>query len=312
MKNNTAPSGSRRAERFRGSRCSVHMTARLWSQPAVILDLAAQRRAIYSFATLMNARDPEEPRMARHDEVFHTTHWTVVLTASEQSAPGSGEALARLCADYWYPLYAYIRRRGHKHEDAEDLTQEFFHRLMQKSYLDGITREGGRFRAFLLTALKRFLAKEWDRANAQKRGGGIAQLSLDSSPEERYRLEPADHLTPERLYERGWAFAVMDQVMQRLSDEYGKSGKAELFTRLHPLLTGSGKIGSHDEIGKVLGMSENAVKMAAHRLKKRWRELLLQEVARTVGSEDEIEAELRHLVSLVVAFGYSFDEGPEK
>ena len=240
--------------------------------------------------------------------MFRTTHWSAVLAASQGQMPGAEEALGQLCTQYWYPLYAYIRRRGYGPHDAEDLTQEFFAQLLEKQFLEGITQEGGKFRSFLLTALKRFLGHARERANAQKRGGGRVLLSLDGAAEAQYQLEPADNLTPERLFERRWAFLMLDKVMRRLRSDYQRGGKDQLFERLQPLLEGRSGLLSYTELGRELGLSESALKVAVHRMRKRYRELLRDEIAMTVGSTGEVESEMRHLISVSIAFGYSFRE----
>lgn len=241
---------------------------------------------------------------------FRTTQWSAVILASDLEAPGAEEALANLCQDYWYPLYAYVRRRGYNPHDAEDLTQDFFRRLLTKSMLEGISREGGKFRSFLLTALNRFLCNQWERAQAQKRGGGSLILSLDDDAEERYQLEPADNITPERLFEKRWAFAVLDQVARTLQREYQEKGKARLFQKLQPLLIGGEDLQSYASMAQDLNLSESAVKVSAHRLRKRYAELLREEISRTVGTTAEVQEELRHLLAVSVAFGYSFSTLP--
>ena len=229
---------------------------------------------------------------------FRTTHWSIVLAAANQASPSSQEALARLCETYWYPLYAYVRRRGHTPQDAEDLTQEFFARLLDKEYLADITQEGGRFRSYLLTMVKRFLANEWERARTQKRGGGKALISLDEEdPESRYKFEPADPATPEALFERRWALTVLDQVMLRLRNEYITERKGEWFAQLQPLLSGDKQSLRYAEVGAALGLSEGAVKVAVHRLRKRYGQLLRDEIGQTVASTAEIEDEIRCLIS---------------
>jgi DNA-directed RNA polymerase specialized sigma24 family protein len=171
----------------------------------------------------LNAATPPRPS----DAWFVTTHWSVVLSARDKASPQSDAALEELCRTYWCPLYAYVRRQGHSPQDAEDLTQGFFARLVHKDYLDRVAREKGRFRTFLLVALKRFLADEWDHARAQKRGGGSACLSLEAeAAERRYRVEPVDPLTPERVYERHWALTLLDVTMARVRKECDAAGKA--------------------------------------------------------------------------------------
>jgi len=226
---------------------------------------------------------------------FATTHWSVVLAAGQNDSPGAQAALEKLCRTYWPPLYAYVRRRQFSPEDAQDLTQEFFVRLLDKHFLAAADRRKGRFRTFLLTAVKRFLANEYDRARAQKRGGGRKTVSLEGlGPEARYRREPADTLTPERVFERQWALTLLEQVLARLQAEMAAEGKAALFDAMKGHLTGSQAV-SYATTAASLGMTEGAVKVAAHRLRQRYRELLREEIAQTVASPDEIEEEVRYL-----------------
>lgn len=230
---------------------------------------------------------------------FAATRWTLVLAAARgNAAPRAAEAMAELCSVYWYPLYAYVRRRGHDTHEAEDLTQEFFLRVLAKNYLAGVDREKGKFRAFLLASFKHFLANEWDRSQAQKRGGGqtVVSINLDDA-ENRYRLEPWHDLTPERLFERRWALTVLDQVLARLQAEHSAESKQSLFEKLKPFLTGGREAGGYAEAGAELGMTEGAVKTAVHRLRRRYRELLRDEIAQTVAGPEEIDEEIRYLLS---------------
>jgi RNA polymerase sigma factor (sigma-70 family) len=234
------------------------------------------------------------------DGVFATTRWSVVLTAQRDDSTRAFEALSSLCRAYWYPLYAFVRRKGHPPQDAQDLTQEFFARLLEKNWLADVSRERGRFRSFLLAAMKHFLANEWDKARAQKRGGGQAFITLDAaSAETRYALEPADNATPERIFERRWAMTLLDQVLARLRDEFSSAGKGELFEGLKATLTGGRNSQPYAELGAQLGLSEGAVKVAVHRLRLRYRELLREEISNTVGSEADVEEELRHLFAVL-------------
>jgi DNA-directed RNA polymerase specialized sigma24 family protein len=226
---------------------------------------------------------------------FATTHWSLVLAARDRAEPGARDALASLCALYWYPLYAYVRRRGHGPDDSHDLTQEFFARLLGKDFLAGVDRGKGKFRSFLLAACTHFLANERDRGRAKKRGGGRAVVSLDATDAEgRYRTEPADDLTPEKLFERRWALALLQQVMGRLRAEFEAKGKGHLFDRLRGFLVGE-KGAGYRRASDELGLSEGAVKVAVHRLRQRYRELLHEEIGRTVGSAEEVEEEVRAL-----------------
>jgi RNA polymerase sigma-70 factor (ECF subfamily) len=226
---------------------------------------------------------------------FATTHWSLVLAARDRAEPGADEALAGLCSLYWYPLYAYVRRRGHGADEAHDLTQEFFARLLEKDFLAGVDRGKGKFRAFLLTSCNHFLANERDRVRAKKRGGGRAILSLSAADAEgRYSAEPADALTPEKLFERRWAMALLQQVMARLRDEFEAKGKGRLFDRLRGFLVGE-KGAGYRRAADELGLSGGAVKVAVHRLRQRYRELLHEEIGRTVGAPEEVEEEVRSL-----------------
>ena len=229
---------------------------------------------------------------------FHTTHWSAVLEAANRTSPEGQKALAGLCHVYWYPLYAYIRRQGAPQADAQDLTQQFFVHVLSTDLLATADRQRGRFRAFLLTALKNFLANEQRRATAVKRGGPQPPLSLDfQDGEERYTCEPAHDVTPERLFQRRWAITVLDHGIARLRNEYHAAGKLPLFDALKGRL---GPVGDNDqtpyaELGASLNLSEGAVKVAVHRLKKRCRELIRDEIATTVETPGEIDEELRAL-----------------
>ncbi|HSU54700.1 MAG TPA: ECF-type sigma factor [Candidatus Dormibacteraeota bacterium] len=230
---------------------------------------------------------------------FATTHWSVVLHAGRETARGE-EALARLCQIYWYPLYAYVRRQGHGPHDAEDLTQGFFASLLERKSLAGVQPEKGKFRSFLLAAMNHFLANEWDRVKAQKRGGGVHPLSLDATDAEtRYRLEPADPVSADRIFDRRWAITLLDRVLEQLRGEYIKEDKADMFEKLKFALTGERSKIRYSELADKLGMSEGAVKVAVHRLRQRYREILRREIAQTVSSPEEIEDEIRHLFSVV-------------
>ena len=241
----------------------------------------------------MAAYDSKIERLPARKDRFATTHWSVVVSAGDKRSPQADRSLAILCENYWFPLYAFVRRAGHSAEDAQDLTQEFFVRLLDKNYLAAADRQKGRFRTFLLTAVKRFLANEYDRAGAKKRGGGRTIVSFENL-EARYLQEPADTLTPERIFERQWAIALLDQVLARLQAEMTADGKAALFDALKDHLI-VGRAAGHAVTAARLGMSEGAVKTAAHRLRRRYRELLREEIAQTVASPDEIAAEIRYL-----------------
>jgi RNA polymerase sigma-70 factor (ECF subfamily) len=227
---------------------------------------------------------------------FGTTHWSVVLLAGQAESSKAESALARLCQTYWYPLYVYVRRLGQSHDDAEDLVQGFFARVLEKNYIKDADREKGKFRSFLLMTLKRFMANEWDRANRLKRGGACQILSLDQeNTENRYLAEPAADLPPEKAFERQWATTLLDQVLARLEAELVAVGKARIFEELKPIVSGERSQSSYAEIGLKLGMSEAAIKVTVHRLRQRYRELLRLEIANTVATPEEIDDEIRQL-----------------
>ena len=229
-------------------------------------------------------------------DVFATTRWTVVLAAGRKSTPQANVALEELCRTYWFPLYAYVRRRGHSKEDAEDLTQAFFARFLEKNYLEGLSAERGRFRAFLLASLKHFLANESDRAHRQKRGGGLTPLSLDwQDADTRYQLDPADQLSPDKLYDRAWAVALLERVIVRLRDENVAEGKAEPFERLKPFLMIGKSAIPYGQAATQLNLSEGAVRVAVHRLRRRYRELLRDEIAQTLSDPAQVDEEMRAL-----------------
>jgi RNA polymerase sigma-70 factor (ECF subfamily) len=242
---------------------------------------------------------PDDPGLpaARH---FASTRWSIVAAAGRKESPDARAALAVLCQTYWYPLYAYARRRLAAAEDARDLTQEFFARLLEKDYLQAADSRRGKFRSFLLATFQHFLANEHARSTAQKRGGQGRTLSLEfQHGEHRYRHEPADLATPETLYERRWALTLLEQALARLRQEFTASGKERLFEALKGTLTGDGTSEPYEQIGRELGLSESAVKTAAHRLRRRYQELLRAEVAQTVTSPEEVEDELRDLFAAV-------------
>jgi len=232
---------------------------------------------------------------------FQTTHWTMVLTAARgDDGTAARDALARLCSIYWYPLYAFCRRQGRQPHDAEDLTQAFFARLLEKNGLASVAPEHGRFRSFLLASVKNFLANEWERAHAQRRGGGQPVISLDGTDAEtRYALEPADGLTPEMVYERRWAFAVLERTISALRGEYAAEGKIELFEQLEGFLPGGHGNVSRAELAVKRGVTMGAIDVAVHRLRQRFGALLRDQVAETVSSEAEVKEEIRHLISIL-------------
>jgi RNA polymerase sigma-70 factor (ECF subfamily) len=227
---------------------------------------------------------------------FQTTQWTLVVAAGDSQHPDSRAALADLCQAYWYPLYAYLRRRGYPQEEAEDLVQGFFTQLLEKNYIKAADKERGRFRSFLLTSLKNYAANEWDRRTAVKRGGTSTTLSLDfEDAEGRYVIEPADERTPEQEFDRGWAMAQLTHVLERMRSEAGSGDAAERFELLQGFLTGEGEGIPYKEAAERLGMSEGAVKVAVHRLRQRFGAVLRDEVARTLADPDDVDDEIRHL-----------------
>ena len=238
------------------------------------------------------------PASTAPGDIFATTHWTVVLAAGRRRTQQADVALEELCRTYWFPLYAYVRRRGHSKEDAEDLTQAFFTRFLEKNYLEGLSSEKGKFRAFLLVALKHFLANEWDRAHAAKRGGGATPLSLDwQSADTRYQIDPADNLSPDKLFDRAWAVTLLERVIIRLRDESATDGKARLFEQLKPFLMVGKSAIPYAEAAAKLGQSEGAMRMAVHRLRRRYRELLREEIGQTLSDSAQVEEEMQTLFS---------------
>ena len=233
---------------------------------------------------------------------FPTTHWSAVLASRDASSVSAQSALETLCRAYWYPLYAYARRHGHSPQDAEDLTQAFFAYLLSHDFLRNVAPEKGRFRSFLLVSLKRFMAGEWRKEHALKRGGEPRAWSLDQrDAESRYRLELADVADPETLYERRWALTLLDRVLERLEAEAAGSGKQALFTRLQPLLTGDREGPTYTQIAQDFGTTEGAIKMTVHRMRERLRALFREEIRQTVNSEAEAKEEIRHLLATLGA-----------
>jgi RNA polymerase sigma factor (sigma-70 family) len=230
---------------------------------------------------------------------FLTTHWSVVLQASGAPTPEADAALNYLCRNYWYPLYAHVRRLGWGPDDAQDLTQQFFARLLEHKYFGLANPERGKFRSFLLTSLKHFLSDEWDKLKTQKRGGGRLSSWESFDPEQRYLNEPKDLATPDRLYEKRWAGMMLESVLNQLRLEYVKAGREAEFEELKAFVWGEGNPGTYAEVASRMKIEENAAKVAVHRMRKRFRELLRQEVSRTVSSPDEVDVELHHLRSLL-------------
>jgi RNA polymerase sigma-70 factor (ECF subfamily) len=229
---------------------------------------------------------------------FPTTRWTLVVAAGDPQRKEAKSALASLCENYWYPLYAYLRRRGYAADQAQDLTQEFFTRVLEGRYLDRADPEKGRFRSFILTSLKFFVADEADRRRAQKRGGGMVVPLEFTSGEERYQREPAHDETPERIFEQRWALAMLDRVVERLRNEFVQHGRAEHFDRLKMFLLGQSDA-PYAALASEMNTSEGALKVAIHRLRKRYRELFREEIADTVADPGEVESELRYLATVL-------------
>jgi RNA polymerase sigma factor (sigma-70 family) len=230
--------------------------------------------------------------------LFATTHWSVVLASADQNSPQGAAALEQLCRTYWYPLYAYVRRRGYQPEDAEDLTQEFFARFLAGNYLARVDRERAKFRSYLLGALNHFLADAWDHAHRIKRGGTQALQTFDvRAAESRYTLEPVEELNPDRLFDRRWALTVLGQVLSRLREEYERSGKGRLFEKLSAFLPVDAEAASYGDLAGELEMTESAVRVAVHRLRRRYGQLFASEVAQTVASPAEIQDEMRYLLA---------------
>lgn len=224
-----------------------------------------------------------------------------MVAAGSSAAPQAARALEELCHTYWYPLYAYIRRQGHSKEDAEDLTQGFFALFLERNYLEGLSSEKGRFRAFLLASLKHFLANERDRVGRQKRGGGIAPLSLDwQDADSRYQVAPTHELSPDKLYDRTWAVMLLERVINRLREESVAEDKASQFEQLKPFLMVGKSAIPYAQAANELGLTEGAVRVVVHRLRKRYRELLRQEIGQTLADPAQVDEEMR---ALFTAFG---------
>ncbi len=248
----------------------------------------------------MSPLHSERLAASRSEHRFATTHWSVVLEASRNLTPQSAEALERLCCTYWHPIYAYVRRRGHPAEDAQDLTQEFFAEHLERDFLSHVDPAKGKFRSFLLASLNHFLNKTRTRAKAVKRGGQHLFISLDDPAcEKRYLSEPATDLSPEDIFEQRWALAVFDQALIRLRKEFVAAGKTGPFDALKVFLAAENRDGDYATVGAELGMTPNAVAVAVHRLRRRYRDMVREEVAHTVATLEEIDEELRHLFAVI-------------
>ena len=228
---------------------------------------------------------------------FHTTHWSVVLRAGQADCTKAEDALAALCRSYWYPLYAFVRRRGHDREEAKDLTQEFFAKLLENNFLKSVDREKGRFRSFLLTCIQHFLSNERKKGQSIKRGGQYSFVSLDETvAEDQYAHEPVERLTPETLFERRWALTVLDRTFTTLRREYTRQGQDQQFQVLQVYLSGAKDASSsYAQAAAQLGVTEAAARQAAHRMRRRYGQILRAEIAETVSTPTEIENELAHL-----------------
>jgi RNA polymerase sigma factor (sigma-70 family) len=248
---------------------------------------------------VIDSEQPQAPSAARQ---FETTRWSLVLSAGGTTSPDSRDALAQLCELYWYPLYAYVRRQGYDQHQAQDLTQGFFTRLLEKKIMASADSQRGRFRSFLLASLKNFLNNEWDHSQAQKRGGGRHPISLDAqSAESRYANEPAHERSPERLFERRWALTVLDLSLAELREQLSDQGQAVLFDRMKGALAGQTPGEPYRALGEELGMSEAAVKSALHRLRQRLGKIIRGRIAQTVDSPQEIEDELARLLAAMAS-----------
>lgn len=251
----------------------------------------------------MTSGSQPAPGSTRHPPrpIFVTTHWSLVLSARDRQSPQSAAALEKLCRVYWYPLYAFIRHSGQSRENAEDLTQAFFTRLLSSHFLDSAEQERGRFRSFLLVALKRFMANEWERAHAQKRGGFQTVISLDTElAEHKIQVEAAgSEVPPDRAFERRWALALLEQTMSRLRSEFDRAGKMAEFDRLKTFLTTERREIPYAMAAREMGIEEGALRIAIHRLRRRYRELFREEVAHTLADGESVEEELKHLMSVM-------------
>lgn len=247
----------------------------------------------------MTGREPTDAPGAMGKPLFATTHWSVVLAAANEATSQSTAALERLCRTYWYPLYAYIRRQGYGPADAQDLTQEFFTRLLTRHSLSGVAPHKGKFRSFLLVVLRHFLSGERDRASAVKRGGGKEVLSLDAEDAEgRYRLEPVERLDAEKIFERRWAMTVLGQAWTRLREESAAHGKLKQFDLLAEFVAGEADV-TCVEAASTLGLTESGMRSTVHRLRERYRALIREEIAFTVSTPGEVDEELRYLIAVM-------------
>jgi len=273
--------------------------ANLHNQITIALEFPSLPAKTWGMPAPDSEVEPDKiPAGAAH---FANTHWSIVLSDGDKRNPTRAlQSLEKLCRLYWHPLYFYARRQGENPPDAQDLTQEFFARLLQNDLLDSVDRGKGRFRSFLLAAFKHFLSNERDKARAQKRGGGQPIISLDETTcEGRYRLEPAETMDAEKLFERRWALTLLEQARARLNEEYHKAGKTELYDRLKAFESGDQNAPSYAQVAAELGLTESAVKSAVFRMRQRYRELVREEVANTVESPAEIDEEIHYLIRVI-------------
>ncbi len=249
----------------------------------------------------MSAPDSDQGSARGKSSWFTTTHWSVVLAAGQESSPQAQEALENLCRTYWFPLYAYVRRKGHSPEDAQDLTQAFFAAFLRKNSISQACRDRGRFRSFLLTSLQNFLVQQWEKGRAAKRGGACQPLPWDQgSAESSYQLEAVSEIPPDKVFEKRWAFTLFQEALVRLHEEFAAAGKGELFENLKCFLTEESGEQGYAGVAARLSMSPSTVAVAVHRLRKRYGDLVRAEIANTVTSPAEIDEEMRYLISLMV------------
>ena len=241
----------------------------------------------------------EQPALEKR-QWFATTHWSVVLTAGQGASPQAVEALEKLCRTYWYPLYAYVRRQDYNAHDAQDLTQAFFERFLEANFLESVDRQKGKFRSFLLAALKHFLANENDRAKAEKRGGGLTFLSLDDeTAEQRYLLEPISNQSPEKIFEQRWAVTLLERALVRLREESAAVHDARQFDLLKTFLSAESGEGEYAAVAAQLGTTVGNVAVTVHRLRQRYREMVRSEIAQTVLSPADLEEEMHYLFTVL-------------
>ncbi len=250
----------------------------------------------------MTGRESTDAPGVMAQPLFATTHWSVVLAAANQESQEGSAALEELCRTYWYPVYAFVRRQGYEVADAQDLTQGFFAHILSRGFLKRASPAKGRFRSFILGALKYFLADEWAKLQAQKRGGGLMPVFLDAqTAEARYRLEPLDLMDAEKLFERRWATALLDRVLARLEEEFSNTSQKRVFDELRVFLLGEKPSATYAQVASALQMTEGAVKVAVHRLRERFRELFREEVVHTLEDPGELNDEVRHLFSVLAS-----------